>query len=180
MLGVWWKGLPAVDQEKGSRRPRKRLPSTEKRQPTTVDGSHNWSWKVLLTSATALFSVNVNINVDHPALCYLVNGRRPFYSPFHHALCLLELLSCNIIICIQIGIMCPQFLQALLTHCKKHIWKAIDSLSHVLEWQPCHFRYCYLEWNLIVIVLKTLNFTINIIFIFPNWNQVTCIFKYSI
>ena len=37
---------------------------------------------------TAVFSVEV----DHPALVYLVDGRRvdvrrrPFYSPFHHAL----------------------------------------------------------------------------------------------
>ena len=32
--------------------------------------------------ATDLFLVDV----DHPALFYLVDGRRPFYSPFHHAL----------------------------------------------------------------------------------------------
>ena len=35
------------------------------------------------TSTAAFFSVDV----DHPAFFYLVDTRRPFYSPFHHALC---------------------------------------------------------------------------------------------
>ena len=42
-----------------------------------------------LTSTTALFLVDVDhctflpVDVNHPALFYLVDGRRSFYSPFH-------------------------------------------------------------------------------------------------
>ena len=108
---AWWKGLPAVDREKGSRRRGLSTLTNKKVQPALFhwSGSIYQLWPLTVdVDNTALFLVDV----DHPALFHLVDAttaffywsmstillfstwltvdarrrlRRPFYSPFHHA-----------------------------------------------------------------------------------------------
>ena len=94
---AWWKGLPAVDHEKGSGRRRRSTSTTRKVQPafsfgrrrrsTLVDRQHfkntfflfDWSWPFLgwcRPSCSFLPGQQLTSVYAH---------WRPFYSPFLHA-----------------------------------------------------------------------------------------------